>query len=187
MYDMKKARCAECPQYLQFREKEPRRQHGTTMRPGCRYCLAWKKRARLFKKKDPKIYVPRWCPRRISPPILRVYGQREDALHYHSVYTGGRKTMWPNAEGYALRFQGRAVYTGRDFYSIIHNREQEHRVNAQEISEELGAPVSRYDVIEFDDGVKPMFYWCDLYKLRQIMFEPDKAEGYPPKDESSTE
>lgn len=186
MYDMKKARCAECPKYLEFREKEPRRQHGKTMRPGCRYCLAWK-RARLFKKKDPKIYVPKWCPRRISPPILRVYGQRDGALHYHRVYTGRKEMLWPDAQGYALRFQGRATHTGRDFQIIIQNREKHHFVDTPEIAEELSAPVRRYDVIEFDDGVKPMFYWCDIQRLRQVMFDRDQAEGYPPKEEISTE
>lgn len=180
MYDMKKARCAECPKYLKYREKETKRQHGTTMRPGCRYCLAGK-RARLFKKKDPKVYVPKWCPRRISPPILRVYGQIDGALHYHDVYVGGHQMTWPDAGGYALRFQGRALYAGRDFYTIIHNREKDHPVGAAEIAEELSTPVSRHDVVEFDDGIKPMFYWLDFQRLRQIVFDRDQAEGYPPE------
>ena len=185
MYDMKKARCAECPQFFKFREKEPKRQHGTTMRPGCRYCLAGK-RARLFQKKDPKIYVPKWCPKQISPPILRVYGQRDGVLHYLPAIGRSNKPALPSAEGYALRFEGRAVNTGRDFYIIMHNREKDHYVDAPEITEELGAPVGRYDVIEFDDGVKPMYYWCDYRRLRQIVFDRELAEGYPPKSESST-
>lgn len=182
MYDVRKARCAECPKYLEYREKEPRRQHGTTMRPGCRYCLAGK-RARLFKGKDPKIYVPKWCPRRVNPLVLRVYGQIEDAPHYHEVYTGGRRMTWPDAKGYALRFQGHTYNTGRFFFSIIQNREKEHYVNAAEIAEELSAPVSRGDVVEFDDGIKPMFYWLDYQRLRQIMFDRDQVEGYPPKND----
>lgn len=182
MFDMKKARCAECPEYLHYREKEPKRWHGRTMRPGCRYCLAWK-RARLFKKKDPKVYLPKWCPKRITPPILRVYGQQNGLLHLHSVYMKGKELRWPDANGYALRFQGRAIQTGRDFYIIIHNREKEHHVDTAEIAEELGVPVSKWDVIEFDDGVKPMFYWHDYPRLRQIMFDREQAEGYPPPED----
>ena len=184
MYDMKKARCDECPHHLEYREKEAKRKHGTTMRPGCRYCLAGK-RARLFKKKDPKVYVPKWCPKRISPPILRVYSQRDGVLHYRRVYVKDRKMTWPDAEGYALRFEGKAPYIGRFFYTIIHNREKDHFVDADEIAEELSAPVAWKDVIEFDDGVKPMFYWCESSGLCQIVFDRDQAEGYPPKSESN--
>lgn len=183
MYDMKKARCAECREYLKYTEKEPRRRHGAMMHPGCRYCLAGK-RARLFKKKDPRIYTPKWCPRRISPPILRVYGRRDGVLHSHAVYIKGKRMTWPDAKGYALLFEGKVPYIGGTFYTIIHNREKDHLVNAQEISEELGAPVDRGDVIEFDDGIKPMFYWQDVPRLRQIMFDRDQTEGCQTRDKT---
>lgn len=179
MYDMKKARCAECPELLLYGEPEPHRRQGTVMRPGCRYCLAGK-RARLFKKKDPKIYVPKWCPKRISPPILRIYRLRSGGLPLRPVHVGRKKMMWPDAAGYALRVQGRAIYTGRDFYIIIHNREKEHWVDAPEIAEELNVPVGRNDVIEFDDGIKPMFYWQNAQGLMQIRFDRELAQGYQP-------
>lgn len=181
MYDMKKARCAECPCYLEYREKEPRSQHGTTMRPGCRYCLAGK-RARLFKKKDPKIYVPKWCPKRIYPPVLRIYEQWESLPFYYPPSCRSRKDWLPIASGYRLRYEGQAPNTGPNFYTIIHNREKDHMIWLDEISEELGVSFTLWEIIEFDDGVKPMFYWL-MDRFRQTVFDRDQAKGYPPKND----
>lgn len=75
---------------------------------------------------------------------------------------------------------GRAIQTGRDFYIIIHNGKKGHHVDTAEIAEELGVPIDKWDLIEFDDGVKPMFYWHVYPCLQQIMFDREQAEGYPP-------
>lgn len=40
-----------------------------------RYCTGFeKKKPRRFRKSDPRIKPPKWCPRRLSPPICRIYG-----------------------------------------------------------------------------------------------------------------
>ena len=49
------------------------------MHMGERFCTGGK-RARKFKRSDPKIYVPDWCPTRKKPCELRVYkrdGEKE--------------------------------------------------------------------------------------------------------------
>lgn len=54
--------CGQC-QYHQ-------RQGSTT-----RYCAGFKrKKPKQFRKSDPVLKAPGWCPRRISPPVCRIHG-----------------------------------------------------------------------------------------------------------------
>ena len=83
---LRKPTCADCPHNLQYMERLPIKKKGVTMHLGERFCVAGK-RARKFKRSDPKTYVPSWCPRLKAPCELRIYGfknQREwrDAPQY---------------------------------------------------------------------------------------------------------
>ena len=76
---LRKPTCADCPHNLQYMERLPIKKKGVTMHLGERFCVAGK-RARKFKRSDPKTYVPSWCPRLKAPCELRIYGfkhQRE--------------------------------------------------------------------------------------------------------------
>lgn len=69
---LRKETCYECEKHLRYMESSPAKQMGVTMHMGERFCTGGK-RARKFKRNDPKIYVPSWCPRRKIPSELRVY------------------------------------------------------------------------------------------------------------------
>ena len=69
---LRKETCYECEKHLRYMESSPAKQMGVTMHMGERFCTG-DKRARKFKRNDPKIYVPSWCPKRKLPSELRVY------------------------------------------------------------------------------------------------------------------
>ena len=63
---LRRPTCSGCPHDLYYSGAIPQRAMGVTMHPGERFCTGGK-RARRFKRSDPKIYVPNWCPRNLSP------------------------------------------------------------------------------------------------------------------------
>ena len=54
--------CSRCPHRLTYLKGEPRQEGYIVLQFGQQYCTAGKK-YRMFKKKDPKIYPPNWCPK----------------------------------------------------------------------------------------------------------------------------
>lgn len=69
---LRKETCYECEKHLRYMESSPAKQMGVTMHMGERFCTGGK-RARKFKRNDPKIHVPSWCPKRKLPSELQVY------------------------------------------------------------------------------------------------------------------
>ena len=81
---LRKPTCADCPHNLQYMERLPIKKKGVTMHLGERFCVAGK-RARKFKRSDPKTYVPSWCPRLKAPCEdlwLQESERMEDAPQY---------------------------------------------------------------------------------------------------------
>lgn len=101
---------------LQYMERLPIKKKGVTMHLGERFCVAGK-RARKFKRSDPKTYVPSWCPRLKAPCELRIYGfknQREWRMHRSMCAYLGEDTS-PSAFRYAVRYPTlKAVCEGRE-------------------------------------------------------------------------
>ena len=60
---LRKETCIGCECELQYTKSIPTKQMGVMMHMGERFCTGGK-RARKFKRSDPKIYVPDWCPKR---------------------------------------------------------------------------------------------------------------------------
>ena len=79
---LRKPTCADCPHNLQYMERLPIKKKSVTMHLGERFCVAGK-RARKFKRSDPKTYVPSWCPRLKAPCELRIYCNRNFAISTH--------------------------------------------------------------------------------------------------------
>lgn len=69
---LRKPNCSDCPHNLQYMESLPIKKKGVTMHLGERFCVAGK-RARKFKRSDPRTYVPSWCPMLKTPCELRIY------------------------------------------------------------------------------------------------------------------
>lgn len=104
---LRKPNCSDCPHNLQYMESLPIKKKGVTMHLGECFCVAGK-RARKFKRSDPKTYVPSWCPRLKTPCELRIYGfknQREWRMHRSMRAYLGEDTS-PSAFRYAVRYTG---------------------------------------------------------------------------------
>lgn len=99
---LRKETCYECEKHLRYMESSPAKQMGVTMHMGERFCTGGK-RARKFKRNDPKIYVPSWCPKRKIPSELRVYCFKSTVdwmLHERLCYDLGKEVS-PEAHRYA--------------------------------------------------------------------------------------
>ena len=127
---------------------------------GTRYCGGFpKKRApRRFWASDPKIKAPKWCPKRISPPVCRVYGFADEQSrdldyltsrnfdHKHDQY------IYPSPSRYKLRFETSLGINARTFYE---------RVSPGDLDDFLmEADISLGEVVEIDDGLHPYFFYC---------------------------
>lgn len=175
MSSMTRPTCRECDRYVAYQEKEPKKQRGVTMCRGERYCIAFS-RARRFRSGDPKKYVPKWCPRRIFPYILRVYEETQGpGLPLQNKKLIGSRISYPHR--YRLKHEGACRMTGSQIKGILRIRKQEQRfVGASDLQELLEAPVFVSNILELDDGLKPMFYLVTQSGIRQVVFDKEQAQ-----------
>lgn len=145
--------CVLCPHNLYYSDTIPMRKQGVMMHLGERFCLGGKK-ARRFKRSDPKMIVPDWCPLRKTPCELRLYGFksfRDEWMHLELCRSFG-KACPPEEHRYALIYEGRTELSPRDFWE---------RCGTMPDPAEglLENPVEKYQVLEIDDGLKPVFFY----------------------------
>lgn len=122
------------------------------------YCTGFPgKRQKRFPKGGPKKTVPDWCPKRISPPVCRIYGfaSDEDAymefmLNYDSamVLSG---SAYPQERRYKLRCTYPLKMTAKEFYETSQISSVFSVFPDQEF--EFG------EIVEIDDGLKPYYFY----------------------------
>ena len=80
--------CQECP----FHQTAGSYTLSTT-----RYCSGFPgRKPKRFPRSAPKFKPPKWCPRRITPPVCRVYGFKDERSEYMELlgraeYLSGKK------------------------------------------------------------------------------------------------
>lgn len=122
-----------------------------------RYCMKASKRGRRFRSKDPKSKPPRWCPRRITPPICRVYELKDEfsaALDYEERLRFDpqkQERYLPSTHRYRLRCEVPGM-GAEQFYSAV----QEDLVEG--VLPE--AHIKPGEIIEIDDGLRPYYFYC---------------------------
>lgn len=126
-----------------------------------RYCGGFpkKRKPKRFRKSDPKYKPPKWCPRRISPPVCRVYGFTSEESEYMD-WLFNRKSddgkngahISASASRYQVRLEVELGLTAKQFYDAI----QMEYVSAVIPDSDL----SGGEVIEIDDGLKPYYFYC---------------------------
>lgn len=143
--------CRDCPFNYLFAENMPRKQNGVLMKPGERYCLG-KKKAIRFRAKGPKKYPPAWCPKRKSPCEVRVYGFKSvrDWYFHNRLCLDLGKDILPEASRYYVEQESKTELTPRRFWEALEEKS---------LSELLPVTVSKYEVIEIDDGLKPVCFY----------------------------
>lgn len=146
--------CSGCSNSLSYLDFIPQKKFGVMMHCGEHFCIGGK-RARRFKKSDPKTRVPDWCPNRKDPCELRVYALKSaDDWFLHSMLDEGMgKISLPSASRYAVRFEGSTEMSPREFWQ---------RCEQESAADLLPVSVQLYEVLEIDDGLKPVcFYWSN--------------------------
>ena len=141
-----------------------------------RYCHGFKrKKARRFRSSDPLIKAPKWCPRRISPPICRIYGFKDERSEYierlfHRDY-GKDKYASPSLQHYAPRKEISLGLTAKRFYDEVQNHPL-HEVLPPD------ADVKDGEIIEIDDGLKPYYFYVQSFGIviPLMFFQMDKRK-----------
>ena len=160
--------CRDCPDCFTYEESAPKEIPGAFFKSGGRYCRGGKK-TREFKRREPKVYPPSWCPKLKSPAEYRVYAYKDtDAWYKHDLLRSMGLLDRPRGPEFAVRTEGHTTLSARDFW-----KEVEYKY----ASEVLGVPVHGDEVIEIDDGLRPCFFhvvkdW-DVQVLNS--FQRDKA------------
>ena len=143
--------CSGCPHDLYYSGAIPQKAMGVTMHPDERFCTGGKK-ARRFKRSDPKIFVPDWCPKRKTPCELRIYTFKSSNdwwLHRRLEKDLG-KSFPPEGRSCALVQKRTTELTPREFWK---------RLEAEPWQDVLGVHLEPYSVVEIDDGLKPAFFY----------------------------
>lgn len=146
----RKPTCAGCPHDFLYSNSIPKRAMGVMMHQGERFCTGGKK-ARRFKRGDPKIHVPSWCPRRKIPCELRIYV-------YKSANSWYLHRLLERDLGRCLPLDGRECALARELTTELSPRDFWKGLEQRSYQEILDVSLEPDSVVEIDDGLKPAFF-----------------------------
>ena len=161
--------CAGCPYDLHFGEAIPKKQFGVMMHCGEHFCTGGK-RARRFKRSDPKIAAPQWCPKRKSPCEVRSYSLKSirDRQMFLCLSADPNDPLYISEYRYALASSTRIELTPQEFWSRCQNEPG---------TELLDVDIPLYSVVEIDDGLAPSFFYRTVEGFRIVShFNTAKAK-----------
>ena len=148
---LRKPVCSSCPHNLHYSDAVPKRAMGVMLHMGERFCTGGKK-PRRFKRVDPKVFVPSWCPKRKTPCELRVYTFKNVSewwLHIMLERDLGC-CLTPDGVRYALVWESTTELSPRAFWD---------RLESESYQDILDVSLEPYSVVEIDDGLKPAFFY----------------------------
>ena len=127
---------------------------------GTRYCGGFPKRKRpkRFSKSDPKLKAPKWCPRRVWPPVYRIYGFVDEQSCEMDIPTRNRfdpkrdQYVFVFESRYKLRLETTLPMKAGEFVETVKHGDADDLMMATDL--QLG------EVIEIDDGLKPYYFYC---------------------------
>ena len=111
MYEEKvrKFKCYYCPDCKLYAGSETKIVHGRRMKPNTKYCTGGKK-ITIFRSDDPKVNVPKWCPKRRVPPTLRIYHFRSPEIEAgENMLAANGISFFPYPSRYAVRYEGEII------------------------------------------------------------------------------
>lgn len=144
--------CYGCPSRLLYEGNFPVKKQGINMKPGESYCT-YERKARRFMKRDPVTRVPAWCPKRLTRRKMRIYGFKdvgEWLLHERLCCDLGRD-LSPEGRHYAVEQEMDTDLTAKEFL--------ERSVSETDAQLLSGVTLSKYQVLEIDDGLQPVFFY----------------------------
>ena len=167
-YTLRRPSCVSCPHDLHYGDAVSKKQYGVMMHCGEHFCTGGK-RARRFKRSDPKIAVPQWCPKRKSPCEVRIYALKSDRDRQMFLCLSGDPDdpLYISEYRYALASSTKIELTPQEFWSSCQN---------EPYTGLLDADIPLYSVVEIDDGLAPAFFYRTADGLRIVPhFNTEKA------------
>ena len=123
-----------------------------------RYCTGFKKKKpRRFRKSDPRIKPPKWCPRRLSPTICHIYGFKDENSELMEFTLRNEVgIIHPSPHHYKLRVEIPLGMTAKEFFAETQ----------KEYLENILPPlvqVKSGEIIEIDDGFRPYCFYINSF------------------------
>ena len=167
MYEEKvrKFKCYHCPDCNLYAGSETKTIHGRRMKPNTKYCTGGQK-VIIFRSDDPKVTVPKWCPKRRVPPTLRIYHFRSPEIEVgESMLAAKGISFFPYPSRYAVRYEGDSPYTAMEFAK---------QIKKHSLAELLSMQLLPYEILEIDDGIRPASLWnvsamCGAFASKAIL------------------
>ena len=122
-----------------------------------RYCMkSNNKKGKRFKSSDPVTKPPRWCPRRLSPPICRIYIFKDESSAFFEMerlhkFDTKKNVSWSALEHrYKLRSERPIGMNAKQFFAAVPQETVEMVLD--DLTLEYG------NIIEIDDGLRPYYF-----------------------------
>lgn len=160
--EIRRSLCTQCESRHMFDQFNNIKRKGATLRFGDVYCDYGRKIIKFKGKKG--VQVPEWCPKRISPPEIKLYRLKdEESWFFHSM-----SPELPLANHYSVEKKGNTLITAKRLYEELNNG-----TPAMEL---LGFAVKEYDIISIDDGLNPCYFYKYKSHYWSIFFRPESAK-----------
>lgn len=148
----------------------PQKKYGVMLHAAERYCIGGK-RARMFKRRDPTTKAPDWCPKRINPHKVRIFGLKSDFEWFlvESMRVELGTEPAPVAHRYMMIAETTTELSAKAFWV---------ECSYDAGPKLLGVEVPRHGIVEINDGLLPAyFYHCDGGYRYEPYFSPPKLES----------
>ena len=144
--------CYSCEHNFTYDNAIPQKRNGVNMHFMERFCLK-NKRARRFKKSDPAVKVPDWCPKYIQPSTVRVFGFKdtESWLMHQNLCRALGKELSPEAHRYAVEQTATVNLRAHAVHKLM--------MDGTELDKLLHMPIALHYVVEISDGVQSACYY----------------------------
>lgn len=120
------------------------------------------KSPKRFRASDPKYKAPKWCPRRLTKPVCRIYGFADEVSEYMDRCERladeklddplrGADYISPPSYRYKLRLELPLGMNAQAFYDEVKGGDVDSVLSDAEL--QLG------EVVEIDDGLKPYYFY----------------------------
>lgn len=141
-----------------------------------RYCMGFpnKKKAKRFRCSDPRFKAPKWCPKRLAPPVCRVYRPAGEEAQARE---GIRRLAFGDEKG--ENYYPTAVYRlVRTFPLGMDAKTFYESVMENHMEQVIGLDVDYGDVIEIDNGLQVVsFYYFNYSTVLRLNLPVRKTES----------
>lgn len=154
-----------------------------------RYCKGFsqKRKPKRFRSSDPKFKAPKWCPRRLTPPVCRVYGFANEESRGMDIFTRRRfdpkkdRYISVSSSRYKLLLETPLGMKAKAFYEAVETGDVYDILPVDVLEPGI--------VVEIDDGLKPYYFYFlswsravpvysfDLARVQKPAFEQETPEG----------